>query len=48
VLNFLIVGLFLFFVVRAYNRFRMMEEATSEPSEEVVLLTEIRDALTAR
>jgi large conductance mechanosensitive channel len=48
VLNFLIVGLFLFFVVKAYNRFRAMEEAAAEPTEEVVLLTEIRDALAAR
>lgn len=46
VINFLLVALTLFFIVRAYNRFRTAEEEAPEaPSDEVVLLTEIRDAL---
>lgn len=44
-INFLIVGLVMFFVVKAYNRFQEKEEAASGPSEEIVLLTEIRDSL---
>jgi large conductance mechanosensitive channel len=48
VLNFLIVGFILFLVVRAYNRFQRDEEAPAEPSEEVVLLREIRDELVRR
>jgi large conductance mechanosensitive channel len=49
VVNFVLVALVLFFVVRAYNRMRRreepVEEAPPEPSEEVRLLTEIRDSL---
>lgn len=46
VINFLLVALVLFVIVRAYNRFQAEEEAEPEaPSDEVVLLTEIRDAL---
>ena len=48
VLNFLIVGFILFLVVRAYNRFQRDEEAPGAPSEEVVLLREIRDELARR
>jgi large conductance mechanosensitive channel len=46
--NFLIVGTVLFFIVRAIQRVtagRKAEESTAGPTQEVVLLTEIRDAL---
>lgn len=42
-IDFLIVAFVMFLVVKAYNRFR--QEAPSEPSEEVKLLTQIRDSL---
>lgn len=45
-INFLIVALVLFFVVKAYNRMRRPAD-TAAPTE-VELLTEIRDALRAR
>ena len=45
-INFLIVALVLFFVVKAYNRMRKPADAAA-PTE-VELLTEIRDALRAR
>ena len=46
VIYFLIVAFALFLVVKAINRFKRAEEAApAPPSEEVVLLTEIRDAL---
>jgi large-conductance mechanosensitive channel len=38
----------MFLVVKAYNRMRRAEEATEEPSEEVVLLRDIRDGLRTR
>lgn len=47
-INFLIVGTVLFFIVRAIQRVtagRKVEEDTVGPTQEVVLLTEIRDAL---
>ena len=45
-LNFVIVGFVMFMVVRAYNRMKAKEEeAPAEPSEDIVLLTEIRDSL---
>jgi large conductance mechanosensitive channel len=47
-LNFLIVGFILFLVVKAYNRFQRKDEAPAEPTEEVRLLTEIRDQLARR
>lgn len=47
VINFLIVALVLFFVVKAYNRMKR-NAPLAEPTEEVVLLTEIRDALRTR
>ena len=53
-INFVIVGLVMFLVVRAYNRLRRQEEAAEpepvpEPDpEHVVLLREIRDALRSR
>jgi large conductance mechanosensitive channel len=46
-INFVLVGLVLFLVVKAYNRMREPEEAPG-PSEEIALLTEIRDALARR
>jgi len=49
--NFLIVAFVLFFVVRAINKIKREPEppvAPAEPSEEVKLLTEIRDALKAK
>lgn len=50
-INFLIVGTVLFFIVRAIQRVtagRKVEEATAGPTQEVELLTEIRDALERR
>ena len=47
-LNFLIVAFILFLVVRAYNRFQRKQEVPAELSEEVRLLTEIRDQLARR
>ena len=47
--DFLIVAFVLFLVVKAYNRFQREEEAApSEPTEEVRLLTQIRDELANR
>lgn len=52
VLNFLIVAWVLFLVIKAYNRMQTQEEEAPEepaaPSEEVVLLTEIRNSLQNR
>ena len=47
VVDFLIVAFVIFLVVRAYNRVKAPEApaATAEPSEEVLLLREIRDSL---
>lgn len=52
IINFLLVGLALFFVVKAYNRLNRDEpveepEPEAEP-EDIVLLREIRDALSSR
>ena len=52
-LNFIIVGTALFFVVQAFNKLQSMRnttepEADPVPSDDVVLLTEIRDLLRAR
>jgi large conductance mechanosensitive channel len=48
-LNFLIIAFVLFMVIRAMNQFKRKDEAKSaeppKPSDEVVLLTEIRDLL---
>ncbi|MEV4420422.1 large conductance mechanosensitive channel protein MscL [Patulibacter sp. NPDC049589] len=49
-LNFVIIGTVLFFIVRAIQRVtagRKAEENTAGPTQEVLLLTEIRDALAA-
>lgn len=54
VISFVIVGLILFLIVKAYNRMVAMAsrkgetEETSEDSAEVVLLREIRDTLQRR
>lgn len=46
VINFLIIGLVVFLIVKAYNRMRtQQEDEPAPPSPEVVLLTEIRDSL---
>lgn len=48
VINFLVVAVVLFLVVKAYNKTRRTEEAEEEeegPTEEVVLLRQIRDGL---
>jgi len=47
IINFMIVAFALFLVVKAVNRFRK-EEPPAPPSDEVVLLTEIRDTLKAK
>jgi large conductance mechanosensitive channel len=48
IINFLIVALVMFLVVNAYNRMKKAEEVDDEPSEEVVLLREIRDGISSR
>lgn len=48
VLDFAIIGTVLFFIVRAYEATQKKEEEESGPSDEVVLLTEIRDSLRSR
>ena len=52
IVNFLLIALVIFFIVKAMNKFRRKKEEPApapapdpEPSEEVKLLTEIRDAL---
>jgi large conductance mechanosensitive channel len=46
VINFIVVAFVMFLVVKAYNRMRKPAEAAAlEPSEEIVLLREIRDEL---
>lgn len=46
VINFLIVAFVMFVVVKAYNRMQAKaEEAPAEPTEDVLLLREIRDSL---
>ena len=52
IVNFLLIALVIFFIVKAMNKFRRKKEEPApapapdpEPSEEVTLLTEIRDAL---
>ena len=49
IVDFAIVAFVIFLVVKAINRLRRQEEsAPAAPSAEVVLLTEIRDALAKR
>lgn len=46
VIDFLLIGLVIFLIVRAYNHMRVPAEAApAEPPEEVMLLREIRDSL---
>jgi len=48
IVNFLIIAAAMFLVVRTYNQLQKQEKAESgppEPSEEAMLLTEIRDLL---
>ena len=47
IINFVIVAIVVFFVIRAYNRMRRADEADDEPSEEILLLREIRDGIRA-
>ncbi len=50
-INFLIIAFIMFLVVRAYNRLRAPKPAPAAPpppTQEVVLLTEIRDLLKQR
>ncbi len=48
IINFLVVAVFLFLVIKAYNNFkRSAPEAPAEPSPEITVLTEIRDELRA-
>jgi len=52
IIDFLLVALVLFFVIRAVNRVRRKQEAeigaAPAPAEDVLLLREIRDALQAQ
>ena len=49
IINFLIVAFVMFLVIKAYNRMKsQQEDAPEEPTEEVVLLREIRDGLGTR
>lgn len=48
VISLVTIGFVLFLIVKAYNRFKKTEEAATAPSDEVVLLTQIRDALVQR
>jgi large conductance mechanosensitive channel len=46
-LNFIIIAIALFLVVKAYNRFKKKEEAETGPTE-IELLTQIRDSVANR
>ncbi|MGH3668325.1 MAG: large conductance mechanosensitive channel protein MscL, partial [Acidimicrobiia bacterium] len=48
IINFLVIALVMFFVVKAYNRMKRADEADDEPSEDILLLREIRDGIEAR
>lgn len=48
VINFVIVAFVMFLVVKAYNRLRAEEEEAEDPSEEVLLLREIRDGVRSK
>lgn len=49
IIDFLLIAFVIFMILRAYNKLRKADEpateAAAEPSEEVVLLREIRDSL---
>ncbi|HID54473.1 MAG TPA: large conductance mechanosensitive channel protein MscL [Anaerolineae bacterium] len=53
IVNFIVIALVIFLMVRSYNKLQEEQKAEEEaappePSEEVVLLTEIRDLLRAK
>lgn len=48
IINFLVVGLVLFFVVRAFSKYLRFLEAAALPTPTEVLLAEIRDELKSR
>ncbi len=49
VIDFLLIAFVIFLIVRTYNRVRKpKEEPAAGPSEEILLLREIRDALRQR
>jgi len=48
VLNFIIIAFALFLAIKGINRLKSAEPAPAAPSKEVLLLTEIRDALKSR
>ncbi len=47
-INFIIIAIVLFFVVRSLNKLKLRSEAAAEPPADVKILTEIRDLLAAR
>ena len=47
IINFLIVAFVVFLVVKAYNRMKRAEQVDDEPSEEILLLREIRDGISS-
>jgi len=50
-INFILVALVLFFVIKAYNSFKRKEDVKEEvaaPPQDIILLTEIRDLLAAQ
>jgi len=48
IINFLIIGLVIFFMVKGINRIRRQEDATPAPTNEEKILMDIRDLLQAR
>jgi len=48
IINFLIIGFAIFWVVKALTRLHLREEAHAEPTKTEQLLTEIRDTLQSR
>lgn len=48
IINFLIIGLVIFFMVRGINRIRRQEDATPAPTNEEKILMDIRDLLQAQ
>jgi len=46
--DFLIIAFCIFMLIKAINTFKKKEEKPPEPTEEVVVLKEIRDALTKK
>ena len=45
IITFLMTALVIFIMMKQYNKMKKTEEETPEPSDEVKLLTEIRDSL---